>query len=411
MSFNEKKVRDEFPILSRKINGKKLVYLDNAATTQKPKTVINALSRFYKRHNANIHRGLHTLSMEASEMYDDAHSLTAEFINAKFREEVIFTRNTTESLNLVAHAWGRKFIGKEDVIVISAMEHHSNIVPWQMIAEEVDAKIEWIPVGSDGLVDMDEYKKILEDNKGKVRIVSVVHISNVLGSVNPVKKIAELAHEEDAICMIDAAQSAARFEIDVQKLDADFLALSSHKMYGPTGIGVLYGKKKFLEQMDPWMGGGDMIRRVNRDEYEPNDLPWKFEAGTPNIADGAVFADAIRFIQKVGMKEIIGHEQELITYAMEQMSKLEWVKIYGPRSLKKRMGVISFSVEGLHPHDMSTLLNEDGIAIRAGHHCAMPLHIDLGLPATARISLGVYNSKDDIDKFIESLKDAKKKFV
>ncbi len=411
MASWQKNVNDQFPILKRRINGKDLVYLDNAATTQKPKSVINGLKKFYERHNANIHRGLHTLSMEASEMYEEAHEETAKFLGAESMEEIIFTRNTTESINLVMYSWAEKFVGKGDVVVISGMEHHSNIVPWQMLAEKNDATIEWIPVTSDGELDMGAYQEILAQNKDRVKLVSIVHISNVLGTVNPVAEIAKLAHDAGALCLVDAAQSAARFKIDVKKMDVDFLAISSHKMYGPTGIGVLYGKKKLLEQMDPWMGGGDMIRRVNRDVFEANDLPWKFEAGTPNIADGAVLADAIDFINETGMDEMIKHEKELMEHAMEKLADLDYVKIYGPRNVNKRMGVISFTVEGLHPHDLSSLLNDDGIAIRAGHHCAMPLHIDLGLPATSRISFGVYNTKSDVNKFITALKKAKDKLV
>lgn len=404
-------IRDQFPILSRKICGKRLVYLDNAATTQKPEQVISALSEFYRKHNANIHRGLYTLSVEASEMYENSHSVVADFIGTEVPEEIIFTRNATESLNLVAYAWGRKFLKKNDVVVITEMEHHSNIVPWLMLRDEIGVKVEWVPVGDDGLLDMGVYKDILRRNKKRVKLVSVVHISNTLGTVNPVKEIGDLAHDVGSVFMVDAAQSTARQKIDVGELGADFLAFSSHKMYGPTGIGVLYGRRDLLEAMNPWMGGGDMIRRVTKDEFDVNDLPWKFEAGTPNIAGGAVFSESVRFVNDLGFDWIVEHERDLIGYAMDKLNNMDGVKIYGPANVEKRLGVIAFSVEGIHPHDISSLVDEDGVAIRAGHHCTMPLHIKLGVSATARISFAVYNTREDVDIFIESLKNARKRFV
>lgn len=406
-----KSIKDRFPILTRKIRGKRLVYLDNAATTQKPESVINSLSEFYKKHNANVHRGLHMLSTESSEMYENSRSVVADFIGAATSPEIIFTRNATESLNLVSYAWGRKFLKKNDVVVITEMEHHSNIVPWLILREEKGIKIEWVSVGDDGLLDMESYKKILRKNKKRVKMVSVVHISNTLGTINPVKEVGALAHEAGAVFMVDAAQSAARQKLDVNEIDADFLVFSSHKMYGPTGIGVLYGRRDLLDAMNPWMGGGDMIRRVTKDEFDVNDLPWKFEAGTPNIADGAVLTKAVEFINEVGFDWIIKHERELIGYAMKKLKNLDGVVIYGPSNLEKRLGVIAFSVEGIHPHDISSLVDEDGVAIRAGHHCTMPLHIKLGISATARISFAVYNTKEDVDVFIESLKNAKEMFV
>jgi cysteine desulfurase/selenocysteine lyase len=406
-----KNIIQEFPILKRKINDSRLVYLDNAATTQKPTNVIEGLKDFYENHNANIHRGLHTLSIEASEMYEQAHEDMAQFLGAEGMEEIIFTRNTTESLNLVAYGWGKKGLKKGDVVVISEMEHHSNIIPWQILRDEIGIQIEWIPVGDDGVLDMESYKDILARNEGRVKMVSIVHISNVLGTVNPAQKIAELAHEAGAIFMLDCAQSAARFNIDVKEMGVDFLVLSSHKMYGPTGIGVLYGNKELLEDMDPWMGGGDMIRRVTKDLFEVNDLPWKFEAGTPNIADGAVLPEAIKFINDVGMENIIEHEKELIAYGYEKLSTMDFVHVYGPDDVENRMGVLSFTVDDIHPHDLSSLLNEGGIAIRAGHHCAMPLHIELQVPASARASLAVYNTKEDIDLLVNSIKNARSKFI
>jgi len=404
-------VKDQFPILSREINGKRLVYLDNAATTQKPDRVIEALTRFYRRHNANIHRGLHTLSVEASEMYEDSHAVAADFVGAGAVEEVIFTSNATESLNLVAYAWGRKFLKKNDVVVITEMEHHSNIVPWLMLRDERNIKVEWIPVDDEGLLDLDVYKEILRKNKKRVKLVSVVHISNTLGTVNPVQEIGSLAHDAGAVFMVDAAQSAARQKIDVNKMGIDFLAFSSHKMYGPTGIGVLYGRRDLLDEMDPWMGGGDMIRRVTKEGFDVNDLPWKFEAGTPDMADGAVFSEAVEFVKDLGFDWIVNHERDLLGYAMDKLNGLDGVNVYGPSDLEKRLGVVAFSVEGIHPHDISSLVDEDGVAIRAGHHCTMPLHIKLGVPATARISFAVYNTKEDVDVFIESLKNARKRFI
>jgi cysteine desulfurase/selenocysteine lyase len=405
-----KKIQEQFPILKRKIGGKRLVYLDNAATTQKPSRVISALKNFYEKHNANIHRGLHTLSIEASELYEEAHEVTADFINAEGMEEIIFTRNTTESMNLIAYGWGRRFLDEGDVVVISGMEHHSNIVPWQILQNELGINLQWIDVKPDGTLDMESYEDILEEHGERVKLVSLVHISNVLGTVNPVNKLAEMAHEAGALFALDAAQSSARYKLDVKGLDVDFLAFSSHKMYGPTGIGVLYGRKELLEGMDAWMGGGDMITRVTRDVYEVNELPWKYEAGTPNIADGAVFAQAIRFLEEVGIDNIASHEKDLIQYAYEALSDLAYIKIFGPKP-DSRMGVIAFSVDEVHPHDLSSLLNEDGIAIRAGHHCAMPLHIEVGEPATARASFGVYNTREDVDLLVDSIKNARSKFI
>lgn len=402
-----KDVQKQFPVLSRKVNGKRLVYLDNSATTQKPKRVIDALSKFYEKHNANIHRGLHELSNESTEMYEESHELAADFIGAEGMEEIIFTRNTTESINLVAYGWGKKFLSTGDVVVLSEMEHHSNIVPWQMLVETNDIKIEWIPVDGNGRLDLEEYKKIFVRNRGKVKLVSVVHISNVLGTVNPIKKIADIAHENEALVLIDAAQSAARYKIDVNRLGIDFLAISSHKMYGPTGIGVLYSRDELLQQMDPWMGGGDMIRRVTKSEFSVNDLPWKFEAGTPNIADGAVFGEAIKFIQDFGFDQIIEHEKEIIKYAVDELKSIDGLKIYGINGFTDRMGAISFTIDEVHPHDLASIVNEEGVAIRAGHHCAMPLHIELGVPATARASFAVYNTKDDVDVLVNAIKQAK----
>ncbi len=409
--MNIESIRKEFPILSRQINGKRLVYLDNAATTQKPKRVIDALVEFYSQHNANVHRGLHTLSTEATQMYENAHEVAGRFINAPGIENIVFTRNATESINLVANAWGRKFLKKDDIVVLTEMEHHSNIVPWQILAKEIGFKIIWIPVKEEGVLDIEEYRAILKAGKNKVKLVAFAHISNSLGTVNPVKEIVSMAHEVGAIALVDGAQSVARLKIDVRDLDVDFFAFSSHKMYGPTGIGVLYGKKDLLSEMDPWLGGGGMINRVTKELFECAELPWKFEAGTPDFADGAVFPEAIQFIEEIGMSEITAHERELMAYALNQLQTVEGVKIIGPVDPEIRMGAVSFVVDGIHPHDLSTLLDEEGVAIRAGYHCAMPIHIKYGVKATARASFGVYNGKDDVDIFISALKNAKRRFI
>lgn len=409
--FDINAIRKEFPILTRKIHGKPLVYLDNAATTQKPKAMIDALTEFYTQHNANIHRGLHTLSVESTELYEEAHVKAAKFIGASSMQEIVFTRNTTESLNLVAFAWGRKNLHRGDVVVITEEEHHSNIVPWQILAKEIGIRVEWVPVKDDGMIDMEAYKNIIQKNRRRVKIVSVVHISNVLGTVNPVAEIGQIAHEAGAIFIVDAAQSASRLRLDVKALGVDFLAFSAHKMYGPTGIGVLYGRREILEKMDPWMGGGDMIKKVQKEGFIPNELPWRFEAGTPNIADGAVFPKAIEFIEKIGFDFITRHEIELIDHTIQEMRKLEWLKIFGSVEPGLRLGVVTFYVDGIHPHDLASLLDEDGIAIRAGYHCAMPLHLRFGVPATARMSFAVYNTIEEIDFVIDRLKNAREHFV
>ena len=403
-------VSSQFPILSRVIDGKRLVYLDNSATTQKPKRVIDALKDFYENHNANIHRGIHTLSNESSEMYEHSHVRTAEFINASGMEEIVFTRNTTESINLLAYAWGRKFLKKGDVVITTEMEHHSNITPWQVLRDELGVELAWIDVTDDGKLDLDLYKQILRKKGKKVKLVTFAHISNVLGTINPVKEIGDLAHEVGALIHVDAAQAVARQKMNVKELGIDFLSFSSHKMYGPDGIGVFYGRTDLLEEMSPCVVGGGMIRRVTKENFEVAELPWKFEAGTPDISDGAIFSEAIDFIEELGMENIIKHEQEIMSYAIERLQSLGWVTIIGPTDAQERLGALSFIVDGVHPHDLSSLLNEQGVAVRAGHHCAMPLHIRFKLPATTRISFGVYNTKDDIDVAVEALKSAKTMF-
>ncbi len=403
-------VSSQFPILSRIIDGKRLVYLDSSATSQKTQRVIDALSKFYSNHNANVHRGIHTLSTEASEMYEHSHIRAAELIHASGIEEIVFTRNTTESINLLAYSWGRKFLRKGDVVITTEMEHHSNIVPWQILVKERGIVLEWIPVTDEGLLDLESYKGLLKKFGKRVKLVTVAHISNVLGTINPVSEIASLAHEVGAYVHVDAAQSICRQHVDVGKMGADFLSFSSHKMYGPDGIGIFYGRKELLEEMDPFLGGGGMIRRVTKDTFETAELPWTFEAGTPNISDGAVFSEAVDFIEEVGLEQIIAHEQELMGYGIERLTALGGVTILGPTNPEFRLGALSFVVEGVHPHDLSSLLNEQGVAVRAGHHCAMPLHIRFKTSATTRISFGVYNTKEDIDVAVDALASAKKMF-
>lgn len=409
--FDAIKIKKQFPIFERKINGEDLVYLDNGATTQKPERVIKALSDYYRNYNSNVHRGLHTLSMEASEAYEKAHETVADFIGAKSFEEIVFTRNTTESINIFARSWGRKFLKRNDVVVISEMEHHSNIIPWQILIKELGIRLKWVPVDESGELDMRTCQEIMTQNKGRVKLFSVTQVSNVLGTINPVKQLAELAHEAGAVFMVDAAQGVARQEINVDNLGIDVLAFSGHKMYAPTGIGVLYCNKGILEQMDVIEGGGGMVRRVNQSEFDLEGLPWRFEAGTPNIAGGIVLAEAIGFIKELGLKNIIRHEKNLMNYALKRLKELEELRIYGPQDYRKRLGAVSFSIPEIHPHDISSLVDEDGVAIRAGHHCAMPLHIKLKIPATARASFAVYNTKNDVDVLVESLKKARKKFA
>lgn len=394
------KIRTDFPILSREVHpGIPLIYLDNAATSQKPKVVINSMDAFYQHSNANIHRGIHVLAEEATAQVEHARSLIAEFINASSPKEIIFTRNATESVNLVSQSWGRANLNAGDVIILTEMEHHSNLVPWQILAAERDLRLEFIPVTNEGALDMDEYRMLLDLHP---RLVSFVHMSNVLGTINPAKEIIKLAHDAGALVLVDGAQSVPHFPVDVQDLKADFMAISSHKMCGPTGIGVLYGRKELLQEMPPYMGGGDMIKRVKLRSFSTNDLPYKFEAGTPAIAEAIGFGAAVEYLNKVGMDNIAKHEQEIITYALERLEEIPGVHIFG-QVTKERGGVVSFTLADIHPHDISQVLDRDGIAVRAGHHCAMPLHEKFGLSATARASFYLYNSTEEVDRLAESL--------
>lgn len=403
--FDVEKVREDFPILKRKINGKSLVYFDNAATTQKPAQVINKIKDYYEKHNANIHRGVHQLSQEASQGYEDAHEVVGKFIGAK-SEETIFTRNTTESINLVLYSWGLKNLKEGDEVVSTVMEHHSNLVTWQVLKDK-GIKLKFIGINDDGTLKMEDYDNLVNR---KTKLVTVTHSSNVLGTINDVKKIGKVAHDNGAMFMVDGAQSVPHMPVNVKKMDADFFAFSAHKMLGPTGMGTLYGKKKILEEMDPFMYGGDMIKTVELEGSTWNDLPWKFEAGTPNICGGIAFAEAVKYLEKLGMKNVRKHEEEITRYAMEKMSELNGMKIYGPMDTKEKGGVISFNLGDIHPHDLATILDEFGVAVRSGHHCASPLIKILGTSATTRASFYVYNNKEEVDRLVDVLKKAGKVF-
>ncbi|HEY3404611.1 MAG TPA: cysteine desulfurase [Ohtaekwangia sp.] len=392
------KIRSEFPILHQQVNGRDLVYFDNAATSQKPNVVINALIDYYKGYNANIHRGIHTLAEKATKAYEETRHTAQKFINAKSEQEIIFTRGVTESINLVAATYGRAFLKEGDEIIISGLEHHSNIVPWQFIIEERKAKLKVIPVSEQGELDIDAFKKLLSS---KTKIVSVNHASNSLGTINPVKEIIKLAHEVGAVVLIDGAQAGAHIDINVQDLDCDFYCLSSHKMYGPTGTGILYGKRELLEKMPPYQGGGEMIKDVTFNKTTYNDLPYKFEAGTPNIGDVIAYKYAMDFINELGKENIAAHEHDLLVYATEKVSALKSVRPIG--TAKNKVGVLSFVVEGIHHFDIGQMLDARGIAVRTGHHCTQPLMERYCIEGTVRASFAVYNTKKEIDLLVEGL--------
>ena len=401
-------VRADFPILSRKINGHPLVYLDNAATTQKPRQVIDAIINYYEQTNSNVHRGVHTLSVESTEAYELARAKVAKFINAPRPETVIWTRNTSESLNLVAATWADANVGEGDNIVITAMEHHSNIVPWQQLAARKKAELRYLAAGKDGLLDMSNVESIIDS---RTKIVSVTHISNVLGTINPVAELANRAHEVGAVILIDAAQSVPHMPVDVQAIDADFLCFSAHKMLGPTGIGVLYGKYELLDEMPPYMFGGDMILEVTYEDARWNDLPYKFEAGTPNIADAIATGAAVDYLTDLGMDNVWEHEQQLTSYALDRITPLKGITIFGPEDPALRGGVISFVHDKIHPHDLGTALDQQGIAIRTGHHCAMPLIRSYNVVAAARASFYVYNTKTEIDALVTGISETERYFA
>ncbi len=384
--------RADFPILEQKIRDKDLVYLDNAATTQKPQCVIDTINRYYCEINSNIHRGVHTLSQLATDEYEATRETVRQFINAKSLKEVIFTRGTTESINLVASSWGGSELKAGDEVIISAMEHHSNIVPWQMICEQTGAILKVIPMNNEGELLIDEYKALITE---KTKMVAIVHVSNALGTINPVKDIIDIAHEHDIVVLLDGAQSVAHLSVDVQALDCDFFAFSGHKLYGPTGIGVLYGKQALLEKMPPYQGGGDMILAVSFEKTEYNELPYKFEAGTPNIADTIGLAKAIDYVNAIGLETIAEYEDQLLRYATTQLSEIPGFRVIG--SAKQKASVLSFVIKGVHPHDLGTILDMDGIATRTGHHCAMPVMDYYNVPATARASFALYNTFEEVD--------------
>ncbi len=401
------RIRADFPILSREIKpGVPLVYLDSTASSQKPLSVIQVMDDFYRFSNANIHRGIHALAEEATAKYEDARTKVARFIGSPSARQIIFTRNATESINLVAFTWGRKYLKSGDVVVLSEMEHHANLVPWQILSEQIGIRLEFIEVTPDGLLDMESYERVL---KLEPRLVSFTHMSNVLGTINPAARLIQKAHQAGALALVDAAQSVPHLPVNVTELDADFLVFSSHKMCGPTGIGVLFGKKELLENMPPFMGGGDMIKRVELRSFVPNALPYKFEAGTPAIAEAVGLGAAVDYLNQLGMDAVAAHEQLMIDYALDRLAEVPGLKVFGPAAPMKG-GVASFTLDAIHPHDIAQVLDDDGIAIRAGHHCAMPLHDKFGLPATARASFYLYNTPAEIDKLISALYKVKKVF-
>ncbi len=402
--FDVNKIRKDFKILERKIwDGKPLVYFDNAATTQKPKIVIDTLVNYYENYNANIHRGVHKLAEEATTAYESVRDKVRQFISADDSTEIIFTRNTTESINLLAYSLGEYLMGEGDEVLLSEMEHHSNLIPWYLLKERKKIQIKFLPITDSYELDYDSLKKIVTK---KTKIISITHKSNVLGTVNDIKKISQIASANGSILIVDAAQSVPHLSVNFSDLNCDFLAFSSHKMCGPTGVGVLAGKKEILENMPPFMGGGEMIRKVTFDTFSTNDLPWKFEAGTPNIADVIAFGAAIDYIQNIGIENIYNYECQLTEYAIEKLKQFEFLKIYGPKEAKKRAGIITFSNPVVHPHDIATIVDQYGVAIRAGHHCAQPLMKKLGVSSTCRASFYFYNTKEEIDIFIDALKKA-----
>ena len=407
MQFDFSKIKKDFPILNREIRpGTKLIYLDSTATAQKPTAVIDAMNQYYQMNNANIHRGIHQLAEEATAMYELAREKIAKFINARSSKEIIYTRNTTESINLVSQTWGRKNLNPGDLIVLTEMEHHSNLVPWQMLAEEKGLELDFIPVLETGELDLVAYDQLLDK---KPKLVAFTHMSNVLGTINPVKEMITKAHAVGAIVLVDGAQSVPHFTVDVRDLDADFYAFSAHKMLGPTGIGVLYGKESLLQNMPPFLGGGDMIKKVMLRSFKPNDLPHKFEAGTPSIAEAIGFGAAIDYLSSIGMENIATHEKEITTYALDKLQTVENLKIFCPE-VQNRGGVISFEMGFIHPHDVAQVLDHYGIAVRAGHHCAMPLHEKFGIPATSRASFYLYNDKEEVDLLVIGLQHVNEMF-
>ncbi|MGA2490239.1 MAG: cysteine desulfurase [Anaerolineales bacterium] len=407
MTLDVLSLRKDFPILEREIHpGIPLVYLDSAATTQKPRAVLAAMEEFYRNNNANINRGVHTLAEESTAMYEQAREKVAKFINSPSPEQVIFTRNATEAINLVAYTWARTNLNKDDLVILTEMEHHSNLVPWHMLMAERGVKLEFVPVTSEGLLDLEAYQTLLARNP---KLVAFSGMSNVLGTINPITEMARLAHAAGAIVLVDGAQAVPHLPVDVQSLGVDFLAFSAHKMLGPTGVGGLYGRRNLLEAMPPFLGGGDMIKTVHLRSFIPNGLPQKFEAGTPAIAEAVGFGTAVDYLARLGMDAVAAHEREMVAYALERLEEIPGVKVLGP-SAEKKGGVAAFTLVGVHPHDIAQILDRYGIAVRAGHHCAQPLHEKFGITATARASFYIYSLKDEVDKLVDGIYQVKKIF-
>ena len=403
--FDVEKIREDFPILHQEVNGKPLVYLDNAATSQKPKSVIDSIEKYYRGYNSNIHRGVHTLSENATEAYESARIKVRDFIHANSTKEIVFVRGATEAINLVAQSFGRNTLGSEDEIIITELEHHANIVPWQLLSQQTGAKLKYVPINDNGELVESEYKKLLNE---KTRIVAVGHISNALGTINPIENMINLAHEYGAKVLIDGAQATSHTSVDVKKLDCDFYVFSGHKLFGPTGIGVLYGKEDLLEKMPPYQGGGDMIKMVTMKETQYNELPHKFEAGTPNISGVIGLGAAIDYVNKIGLENIGNHEKQLLDYANQMASEITGLKFIG--TAKNKTSILSFTLDGIHPHDVGTILNNEGIAIRTGHHCAMPVMEYFQIPATSRASFSFYNTHAEVDVLIEGINKCSKVF-
>ena len=400
-------IREDFPILEREIGGEPLVYLDNAATSQTPDQVIESISNYYRHYNANVHRGIHQLSQEASIAYEEAHDRVAEFVGADGREEIVFTKNTTEAMNLVAYSWGLNELGPGDEVVLTEMEHHSSLVTWQQIGKRTGAEVKYIPVTEEGYLDMEAARDLITDD---TEMVSAVHSSNTLGTVNPIRELADVAHDHDAYLFADAAQSVPNRPIDVKQLDVDFAAFSGHKMCGPTGSGVLYGKEHILEGMEPYLYGGDMIVKVTFEDSEWNELPWKFEAGTPSIAQGIALAEACDYLDDIGMERIQRHEEMLAEYAYDRLTEFDDIEVFGPPG-DDRSGLVAFNLKDVHAHDVASIVNDYGVAIRAGDHCTQPLHDVLGVGASVRASFYLYNTREEVDKLVEAVDEARQLFA
>lgn len=409
VALDARKVRQDFPIFTHKMNrDKSLVYLDNAATTQKPQSVIDATYNYYANYNSNIHRAVYQLAEEATVEYEKTREKITKFINARSTDEIVFTRNATEAINLVSHSWGHENLRKGEKVVISEIEHHSNIVPWQILTQEKGAKLEYIGVDDGGYLDIESYERLLQSHK--VKLVSLSHVSNVLGTIVPIDEVIKMAHRMDIPVLVDGAQSVPHMPVNVQEMDCDFMAFSAHKMLGPTGVGVLYAKKEILDEMPPFIGGGDMIKEVHKHETIYNELPYKFEGGTPNIAGVIGFGAAVDYLTKIGMDKVREHEIDVTNYTINAITGIKGVTLYGPHNASHRGGVVSFNISDIHPHDLATIMNEHGIAIRSGHHCAQVLMKRLDVAATSRASFYIYNTKEEVDTFINVLEEAKRVF-